>query len=346
MDENSRVIVIGASAGGVRALLDLAPKLNAGIAAPILVVLHIGVHRSQLAELLAAKGPNRAVAAQTGQVPEPGTLYIAPPDQHLLLESGTLRVLRGPKENHARPAINPLFRSAAMDRGARAVGVVLTGMLDDGAAGLRAIEACGGTTVVQDPHDAEVPSMPRSALAAVKADHVVALDDLAALLNRLASPMPNAPHLPVPDWLRVEHAITLGNETMQTLAGIADPSAFTCPDCGGALFELHEGRPVRFLCHTGHAFSLRALAVAQEQVTDEGLWSALRAVREKEAVLRRLADLQMSTAPGDEATTLSEAEALATFAQRIRSLIVEAPGSDAVEEPAAADASADRFEPT
>jgi len=330
LDDSSRVIVLGASAGGVTALLDLVPRLQAGLQAPLLIVLHIGSHRSHLAELLDSKGPNRAVVAHHGQRPEPGTIYVAPPDHHLLLESGVLRLFRGPKEHHARPAINPLFRSAAIDRGPRVVGVILTGMLDDGAAGLRAVEACGGTTVVQDPRDAAEPSMPRSALAAVTPDHVVRLDAMADLLNKLARPVPAAPAVEAPDWLRTEHAISLGVENVRTLADIGDPSAFTCPDCGGALFELHEDRPLRFLCHTGHAFSLRALAQAQGEVTDRSLWAALRAVQEKEAILRRLAETRSAESLEGQAqesgtTRLAEADALRAFAGQIRALVVEAP---------------------
>ena len=163
------VIVIGASAGGVKAMLELAPALPRDFPAPILFVHHIGAHRSELYKLLSARGPNPAVNASAGDIPRPGTIYIAPSDQHMLLDGPVIRLSRGPKEHHARPAIDPLFRSAALQYGPRAIGVVLTGMLDDGSAGLRAIKDCGGTAVVQDPADAHAPSMPRSALGPVNA---------------------------------------------------------------------------------------------------------------------------------------------------------------------------------
>ena len=331
MEIDNRVIVIGASAGGVEAFLRIAARLSPNLPAPVLIVLHIGAHRSHLPELLNRSGPNHAVLAQTGMQPVAGMIYVAPPDQHLLLDGGLLRLIRGPKENHARPAINPLFRSAALDKGARVVGVVLTGMLDDGAAGLRAIKACGGIALVQDPEEAAEPSMPRSALASTAVDHVLRLDAMTDLLNSLAQPLENAPATNAPEWLRIEHAVSLGNANMQDLDAIGVPSKFTCPECGGALFEVKEGKPLRFLCHTGHAFSLRGLASLQENVTDETLWSALRALQEKEAILRRLAQVQASETPGSESATFAEAEKLAQFIVGMRAIVRSAPPSGPVD---------------
>ena len=174
------IIVMGASAGGVKAILDLAATLPRDFPAPILFVQHIGAHHSELYKLVSARGPNPALNASDGEVPRPGIIYIAPPDQHMLLDGHAIRLSSSPKEHHARPAIDPLFRSAALQYGSRVIGVVLTGMLDDGSAGLRAIKDCGGTAVVQDPADAEAPSMPKSALACVEADHVVPLAALGA----------------------------------------------------------------------------------------------------------------------------------------------------------------------
>lgn len=202
---------------------------------------------------------------------------------------------------------------------------MLTGMLDDGAAGLRAIKVCGGTCVVQDPDDAAEPSMPRSALLATAVDHVASLAAMPDLLNSLARPLASAPTTSAPDWLRVEHAISLGKTSIEELATIGEPSAFTCPDCGGALFELREGKPLRFLCHTGHAFSLRSLAWMQEQMSDEKLWSGLRALQEKEAILRRLAREQDTDQAGGGAAALNEADKLAGFIARMREVVSSAP---------------------
>ena len=314
---------MGASAGGVRALLRLAPQLRAGFGAPILLVLHIGRNRSLLPDLLTAHGPNRAVFARTGMVPQPGVIYVAPPDEHLLVEGAVLRVQHGPKVHHARPAIDPLFHSAAIEFGAQVIGVILTGMLDDGSAGLHAVKTCGGIAVVQDPDDALEPSMPRSALASAEVDHVARLDDMADLLNRLVQAGDPAPSSRVPEWLLTEHAVSLGKAGMEQLGRIGTPSALTCPDCGGGLFELKEGRPLRFICHTGHAFTLASLASAQEQLADEALWSALRALQEKEAVLQRMA--QDGGPTGPSTLLLTQARKLGNYITLIRRDIEEAP---------------------
>ena len=171
--------------------------------------------------------------------------------------------------------------------------------------------------------------MPRSVLANVAVDHVCGLDMMAQLLNSLAKPQEIVTSVPAPEWLRIEHAISLGRSKLQGLATIGRPSSFTCPDCGGALFELNEGRPARFLCHTGHAFSLRSLASTQEQVTDEALWSGLRALQEKEAILRRVAEVQMTEANGSEIAVLAEADKLAAFIVRMRSMVTNAPAASA-----------------
>ncbi|MDA8447399.1 chemotaxis protein CheB [Paracidovorax valerianellae] len=321
-------IFIGASAGGVYAMLDLVTALPAGFPAPIFFVQHIGSMRSHLPDLLNTRGPNRALTARDGDVPQPGTIYIAPSDHHMLLEGGVVRLSRGPKEHHARPAIDPLFRSAALDCGARAVGVVLTGMLDDGTAGLRAIKDCGGIAVVQDPEDAYEPSMPRSALACVEVDHVVPLGGLGALLCQLAQPRARRlPVLPPMSWRR-EHALGAGDHNVENLMAIADPSTFTCPDCGGVLFELKDKRPVRYRCHTGHAFSLRSLAHTQEQTTDAALWAALRTLQEKESILRHLADLHQGSDAQTTAQALREADELAIACSALRRLTEKSPSPE------------------
>ena len=326
------VIVMGASAGGVNAILELASALPRNFPAPILFVQHIGAHPSELWKLVSARGPNPAVNASDGDVPRPGTIYIAPPDQHMLLDGPVIRLSRGPKEHHARPAIDPLFRSAALSCGPRAIGVVLTGMLEDGSAGLRAIKDCGGTAVVQDPADAQSPSMPRSALACVDADHVVPLAALSPLLYALASgpAVKRTNGMPkVPAMLQQEHAVSLGINGMKSLKAIASPSPFTCPDCGGVLFELDDKRTVRLRCHTGHAFSLRSLVEQHKKASDVALWASLRVLQQKEAVLRRLVQAQQTVNPQNAQSTqdlLREAESIADLCRAVRRLIEHAPG--------------------
>ena len=316
------LVVIGASAGGVRALQVLAAQLDPGFAAPLLVVQHVGSHPSMLPALLARSGPLPAAHAQDGVRLEPGRIYVAPPDRHMVVDGDLIRVNHGPREHHTRPAVDPLFRSAAVSFGPAAVGVVLTGFLDDGTAGLQAIKRCGGRAVVQDPDDAEAPSMPLSALRYVEVDHCVPLSTMGALLASLVAADPPARIARVPELIEREHAILLGKgEPMAHTTAIGSPSVFACPDCYGTLFQI-DGEPPRFRCHTGHAFSLRSLHHAQAEATDEALWSALRALQEKQMLLSRQAESHAHALDAAEAAQLEADAALAQrHVQTLRSLI-------------------------
>ena len=324
------IVVIGASAGGVTATLRLASALPPRFPAPIVVVQHIGAQPSRLSELLNARGPNVAVNAAEGVVPVAGTIYVAPPDHHVLLRNGCLRLTKSAKENHARPAIDPLFRSAAIEYGPQAIGVILTGMLDDGAAGLRAIKECGGIAVVQDPDDAHEPSMPRSAMAATEVDHVVEIDALAGLLTDLVHQHQRQRQRhegsmkePPLRLIREQAAGDSGN-ALEFLKDIGKPSTFSCPDCGGVMFELDDKRPLRFRCHTGHAYSMLSLAARQEEIADQALWSALRAMQEKEAGLRRMAE-RLRPGLGQREQVLQEAELLAEATRTLRGFTARLP---------------------
>lgn len=323
------VVVVGASAGGVTALRALAAGLPQDFPGAVCIVLHIGSHASSLPELLSAAGPLPARHAMHGSRPLPGHIYVAPPDHHLLFDGERLVLSRGPREHHTRPAIDPLFRSAAISVGPRVIGVVLTGRLDDGSAGLQAIKDCGGIAVVQDPTDAEDPAMPLAALSAVKADHCVPLSAMAGLLSTLVRQRVEAPRTPAPTRWVHEHLASLGEgSTMDELRHFATPSTLTCPDCGGTLWQVDEARPPRFRCHTGHAFSLRSLTAAQTKAAEEALWSAVRALQEKELLLRRITELDRQA--GDEAHAADaeqQAERLHAQAEVLRRL-VEATGSN------------------
>jgi two-component system chemotaxis response regulator CheB len=322
----SNIVLIGASSGGVDALLKLAAALVPDFPAPICVVQHIGPHRNLLPQLLMQRGPNRAKFGEARETPVSGTIYVAPPDHHMLIEAGRIRIWWGPKEQHTRPAIDPLFRSAALSFGPRAIGVVLSGAMDDGTAGLKAIKQVGGVAVVQDPAQASEPSMPLSALTHVAIDHVVTLERMAPLLRGLATMQRGVTHPNANHTLEVEHAASLGMTSVEDLQTIGQPSTFTCPDCGGVLFEVAEGRPVRFVCHTGHAYSLRALARAQENTVDSAMWASLRTLQEKQAVLRRLAKVQADERPGSEAETVAELLDLQHAIQILRKYVERIPG--------------------
>jgi two-component system chemotaxis response regulator CheB len=241
----------------------------------------------------------------------------------MLLAGETLVLTHGPKENHVRPAIDPLFRSAALSWGRRVIGVILSGQMDDGAAGLKAVHDCGGITIVQDPATAIEPEMPRSALANVPVDHCVPLARIAPLLQQLVG-MPARPAGgPAPDAVVREVAINRGEATVENLAAIAAPSTLTCPDCGGSLWEMAQARPLRYRCHTGHAFSALSLAQAQKDASEEALWSSVRALREREMLLRRMAAISTALGDADQAAACEaqagrlrqQAEALQRFAE-------------------------------
>ena len=275
----TRLVLIGASAGGVAALTRLTAELPADFAAPLLVVLHVGAHRSILPELLAKRCPLDVAHARDGETMRPGMLRVAPPDLHMTVTDGSLRLRHGPKENHARPAIDPLFRSAALQRGRDAVGVVLTGSLDDGTAGLQAIKAMGGTTVVQDPADAEEPSMPASALRHAQVDHCLPLAQMPGLLAELAAAPGAAASASADAEPTLGHELALlhgTGEPVRHLQAIGHPSMFTCPECHGGLWEVDGTSPRRYRCHTGHGFTERTLLHAMSARSDDALWGALR----------------------------------------------------------------------
>jgi two-component system chemotaxis response regulator CheB len=282
---NRDVIAIGASAGGFQVLLDLASQLPADLRAAVLIVLHIGSHPSMLPELLSASGPNRAVHPHNGQPLRPGMIYVAPPDHHMLLDGDSIVLSRGPKENHARPAIDPLFRSVAIACGSRAIGVVLSGFMDDGTAGMQAIKECGGLTVVQDPKDAEQADMPASVCEYVDVDYCVPRASLAGTLLKLIG-FPAAAPVSTPQWITSEQRLNEGAaDAMEELDRIGKRSEFSCPDCEGVLWEITDSEPRRFRCHTGHAFTLRSLEHTQGTNTNRALWSAIRALQERGALL-------------------------------------------------------------
>jgi two-component system chemotaxis response regulator CheB len=293
------IIVVGASAGGVKALQDLVAGLTADLRAAVLVVLHIHADSPGLMpEILAGAGPLPAEHPVDGQAVEPGRVYVAPPDRHLLLEGGRMRLTRGPKENRHRPAIDPLFRSAAAEYGPRAIGVILTGMLDDGAAGLWAVVECGGAALVQDPAEAPHPSMPRAALQAVPSARVLRVRDMGPELARLAAQEDGSMVRPVPEAVRVETRIAMEDQALQVgVVELGEPSLFACPECHGVLLRVKAaGGPLRFRCHTGHAYTAASLLAELTEAVEDALWNAVRTVQESALLLRHLARLAEDTA--------------------------------------------------
>ena len=286
------VIVIGASAGGVEALITLVGSLPADLAAAIFLVLHIPAQSpSLLPDILNRAGPLQALHPVDGQAIQYGHIYIAPPDHHLMVEEGIVRIIRGPKENRHRPAIDPLFRSAARTYGTRVVGVILTGSMDDGTAGLLAIKRRGGKTIVQDPQDALFSSMPRSAIAHVEVDHVMPLSDIGPLLVRVVhEQIAEQGSFPVTEDMEIETKLAaMDMRKGQDGENVGTPSVFSCPECGGVLWEVHDGNLLRFRCRVGHAYSVDSVLAGQTEAVEEALWTALKTLEESASLSRRLA---------------------------------------------------------
>jgi two-component system chemotaxis response regulator CheB len=285
------VIVIGASAGGVEALRNIAAGLPGDLGSTVFVVLHLPPGgTSVLPAILDRAGKLSASHPADGEKIRPGHIYVAPPDNHMLIDDGVARLARGPRENGHRPAIDPLFRSAARSHGAGVIGVILSGVLDDGTAGLAAVKAAGGRTVVQDPADALYPTMPESAISYVNPEHVLESNLIAPLLSELAALAPaEAPQTPAEPKLVLEEAIVASDRSASDAPQPGEPSGFTCPECSGALWEAGEDGVPRFRCRTGHQYSLETLITAQSDSIEVALWSGVRALEERSAMLRRIA---------------------------------------------------------
>jgi two-component system, chemotaxis family, protein-glutamate methylesterase/glutaminase len=285
------VVVIGASAGGVEAISRIVADLPRDIHASIFVVLHISRGRSMLPEILTRAGRLPASHPTDGEPPQYGRIYVAPPDHHLIVQAGSVRTVHTASENGVRPAVDPLFRSAARAYGSRVIGVILTGALDDGTAGIAAIKEAGGVTIAQDPDEAFSPGMPRSAVASGMIDHVVSLRDIPLLLAALTEE--EAPvggrrtgsHLQAmePDLAEMPIAIEGSDRP-------GKPSVFSCPECHGTLWEVEEGGLLRFRCRVGHVYSPDSMLAAQTDELDRALWTALRTLEERAALAHRLAE--------------------------------------------------------
>lgn len=286
------IIVVGASAGGVEALVTLASSLPPNLAAAVFIVLHIPAQSpSLLASILSRSGLLVAVQPKDGDAIERGKIYVARPDHHLLLKYESIRIVRGPKENRHRPAIDPLFRSAAATYKQRVIGVVLTGSLDDGTAGLVAIKQCGGLTVIQDPEDALYPSMPLHAKENVKIDYMLPMREIGPLLGRLVyEEVKMSQNDTTSEEMEKENKLAeFDGEAMRDEHKVGTPSAFSCPDCGGVLWEIHDGELLRFRCRVGHGFSVESMISAQADEIEAALWAALKTLEESASISRRMA---------------------------------------------------------
>lgn len=333
---NRDIIVVGASAGGIDALRTLLGGLPRELDASVFVTMHVAADSPGiLPRILQETCPLPVGHARDGEEIRRGRVYVAPPDCHLLVERDRVRVSHGPKENLCRPAIDPLFRSAAYVFGPRVVGVVLTGRLDDGTAGLWAVKRRGGVALVQDPDEATYPSMPRSAIRYVEVDEVAPLAALGPLLARLAGePSPALEEAgEASRQMEIETRIAVADNALR--AGVLDLGPFTpytCPECHGVLVSLEEGGVPRFRCHTGHAYSLDSLLAAVTTSMEDTLWGAVRAMEEGILLLEHVGRHARESTPGGVGAEAFErraglaaevAEMVREAAMRNRALSVE-----------------------
>jgi len=282
------LVVIGASAGGVEALRQVVAALPRELPASVVAVLHLPAGgTSVLPSILDRAGPLTAKPAVDGETLEPGTIYVGVPDCHVQIDDGRLRVQGGPRENGHRPAIDTLFRSAAHQRGEQTLGVILSGALDDGSGGLRAIKTHGGMTIVQDPETALHPGMPKSAIRYVAPDRVLRPEQIASAIVEFANGIVEKGH----NGDRVTEMSE--REQVKEQASpehLGDETGLTCPDCGGAIYQQEDGHVVSFRCRVGHQYAADTFVVEQSKTVENSLWAGLRLLEERAVLMRRLAE--------------------------------------------------------
>jgi two-component system, chemotaxis family, protein-glutamate methylesterase/glutaminase len=284
------IIVMGASAGGMQVVIEILRGLPRDLPAAVFVVLHTAPSSPGiLPQILDRASALSCAHAKDGERIQRGRVYVAQPDHHILLKDGRIVLTRGPRENGFRPAVDPLFRTAARVYGPRVIGVVLSGGLDDGTEGLLLVKRHGGIAVVQDPEEAIFPSMPASAIQTVEVDHVLPTAAIAPMLVRLAHQPVAEGALPMAEGNGAARDVAEGGDNALQTGMPGPPSKFTCPDCGGALWELRDGRLIKYRCHVGHGYTPDGLVAAQSEALETALWSALRALEENADLRRRMA---------------------------------------------------------
>jgi two-component system chemotaxis response regulator CheB len=320
----------------VEALTSLVGDFPADLPAVIGVVLHFPPNAaSVLPNILHRAGSLPAAHAVSGMALEPGHIFVAPPDQHLLVDDGRWVLTRGPRENGHRPAIDPLFRTAAQAYGPRVIGVIVSGTLDDGVAGLRSVKRHGGLAVVQDPADARFGAMPRNAIENVQVDYVLPLAQLGERLTDLIrllaqTPDAGAPSMTADSSEYEAAAVTCDKGALEHGDRPGQPTLFTCPDCGGVIWELDEGETLRFRCHVGHAYSIESFQAAQGDVLEAALWTAYRTLQEKASFSRRLAEWARRAGNANMAARYAEqARAVAAKAALVQQALLHSDVSDA-----------------
>lgn len=318
----TRVIVMGASAGGLQAITKVISQLQSNFPIPILVVQHISADATGNALLDSLTRNSQLICghAKNGTVMKAGHLYLAPSNHHLMIdEDKTLLVTKGAHENRSRPAIDPLFRSAAVTFGTGAVAILLTGYLNDGTSGMEAIKRCGGICIVQDPKDAEYPAMPESALSQVKVDYCLPLSQMGGLINKLLLTKVKK-QISVPEDIRTETDIAKRViSDLPSVNSLGNLVPFNCPGCGGVLWEIKAtDKGLRYRCHTGHAYTASSLLAEQNMKIEETMWTALRMFEERRNLLLTMSRDQKGSAAN---SSIERADASQVHIDRIKAIL-------------------------
>lgn len=324
MEVNS-VVVIGGSAGGYQAVADLMAHVPPDLDTAFFVVVHIS-RKSVGAILVQHIQRNTSYIcslAQDNEQIKKRHLYVAPPDFHLIVKNGHMRVVRGPHENRWRPSIDVLFRSAAAAYDSHTIGIILSGLLDDGTSGMSAIKRSGGICIVQEPHDAEFDDMPHNVLNNVAVDHSVPVAEMGYVLDDIFSkPFLNGKLQKIPDDVKIESEITERRITdMNELEKIGTRSNYSCPDCGGALWEIKDDVIPRYRCYTGHVFTGNVLLEKQAEELEESIWISIRMLEERRNLLQLM--IKRHASVDDEENNVSEkVEELGKHIERLKSLLI------------------------
>lgn len=289
-DKVKNIITIGASAGGLEAISRLVTTFQAEMDAAIFIVIHLSEYSKAdvIKNILQKRTALLCVVPVDQQEIENSTIYLAPSDHHLLIDIGQMRVTKGAAENHWRPSIDTLFRSAATAYNACVTGIILTGLLDDGTSGMNAIKQCGGRCMVQSPEEAAFPDMPNSVLRAVTVDYNVAIAEMGSILNDLFTKAPCEEHnVPVEIKLEADIARRLTTE-IEDIAKLGSFTPLTCPDCGGVMVKIDHDAVPRYRCYTGHTFTEKFLEVEQLRRIEESVWVSIRMMEERKNLLINL----------------------------------------------------------
>jgi two-component system chemotaxis response regulator CheB len=325
MNDIKNVILIGASAGGFKAIFQMVEKIPANIPAAIFVVMHLG--KQSMPEIIAQQV--QKVTKFTCSIPtngeeiKAGHLYVAPKDSHMLITKDVIHITKGPHENRWRPSIDVLFRSAAAAYDSKVIGIVLSGMMDDGTSGMSAIKRSGGVCIVQEPLEAEFPDMPRNVLNKVDVDYQVSVNDISYILDDLFAKPEGTMHA-IPEDIKIEAQIAQGMiSSVNELKKIGEQSDFTCPECGGSLFTMHNDNTHRYRCFTGHTYNEKLLVETQAEALEESIWVCIRMLEERKGLLRKVAEHEGEIGQnGNALQSLKISEDIVQHIERLKALLV------------------------